>query len=57
MPIVISAEVRTMSMIRKGTDGRKPISKARRSSLIMKAGITICGGASCHRFATDLAPR
>jgi hypothetical protein len=38
MPIDISTEATTMSMMTNGRNSRKPISKARRSSEIMKAG-------------------
>ena len=38
MPIDIRTEATTRSMIRKGRNRRKPISKARFSSEIMKAG-------------------
>src|SRR3546814_13602727 len=38
MPIDMRIEATTMSMMRKGRNSRKPISKARLSSLIMQAG-------------------
>jgi hypothetical protein len=38
MPIDISTDATTRSMIRNGKNNRKPISKARLSSEIMKAG-------------------
>ena len=55
MPIDIRIEATTMSMMRNGTNTMKPISKARRSSLIMNAGrrtrsdtgSRLVGGASC----------
>ena len=41
MPIDISTEATTRSMIKNGRNSRKPISKARFSSEIMKAGTRI----------------
>src|ERR1700744_4374232 len=57
MPIDINTEATTRSMIRKGRNSRKPISKARFNSEIMKAGTRIrsdmssgvAGGASPDR--------
>jgi len=46
MPIDMRIEATTRSMIRKGRKSRKPISKARRSSLIMKAGTSTRIGTS-----------
>ncbi len=40
MPIDISTDATTRSMIRNGRNSRKPISKARFNSEIMKAGIS-----------------
>ena len=42
MPTDIRIEATTRSMMMKGTKSRKPISKARRSSEIMKAGTSTC---------------
>ena len=44
MPIDISTDATTMSMITNGRNSRKPISKARRNSEIMKAGTRIFSG-------------
>lgn len=44
IPIDIRILATTMSMIRNGINSRKPISNARRSSLIMKAGIRARSG-------------
>ena len=44
MPMLINTVATTMSMRMKGTKIRKPIVKAVRSSLMMKAGITARSG-------------
>ena len=46
MPIDISTDATTMSMTRNGRKIRKPISNARRSSLIMNAGSSTRSGTS-----------
>ena len=46
MPMLISTLATTRSMTRNGTNSRKPISKARFSSEIMKAGVTTRSGVS-----------
>ncbi len=46
MPIDMRIEATTMSMMRNGTNSRKPISKARLSSLIMNAGTRALSGVS-----------
>jgi hypothetical protein len=46
MPIDISTQATTMSMTRNGTKIRKPISNARRSSLIENAGSRILSSTS-----------
>ena len=46
MPMLISTLATTRSMTRKGTNSRKPISNARFSSEIMKAGVTTRSGVS-----------
>src|SRR3546814_19207673 len=55
MPIDMRMEATTMSMLRKGRNSRKPISKARRSSLTMKAGMSarigVASGASTSAVA------
>ena len=44
IPMDIKTEAMTMSIIRNGTNIKKPISNARRSSLIIKAGIATFNG-------------
>lgn len=51
IPIDIRTEAMTISIIRKGTKIKKPISKARRSSLIIKAGTATLSGVSSIVFA------
>ena len=55
MPMDISTEATTMSMMRKGMKTRKPISNARRSSLIMNDGIKIRSGI-CLRISVSEVP-
>jgi hypothetical protein len=58
MPIDISTEATTRSMIRKGRNNRKPISKARLSSDIMKAGTRTRIDRSsgfCGAFSPDMS--
>ncbi len=62
MPIDISTEATTRSMIRNGRNSRKPISKARFSSEIMNAGTRmrsdissgVAGGGSPERSMNSL---
>ena len=46
-----------MSITRKGRNSRKPISKARRSSLIMKAGIRLRIGVSSGEAGVSASER
>lgn len=46
IPIDINTEAITMSIIRNGTKIKKPISNARRSSLIINAGMATFSGVS-----------
>jgi len=47
IPMLIRTLATTKSMTRKGMNNRNPISKARLSSEIMKAGVTTLRGTSC----------
>lgn len=46
IPMAIRLEATIISMMRNGTKMRKPISKARRSSLIMNAGMRVLNDVS-----------
>ena len=54
MPMDISMEDTTMSIIKKGIKTKKPISKARRSSDIINAGISIRIGISLAAFSSGI---
>ncbi len=51
MPIDIKTDAMTISMIKNGTKIKKPISKARRSSLIINDGMAILSGVSAMEAA------